>query len=142
MRLGARFEVRDCARQDLLELTRGVRTETRRDVDAGEMDPSCCTAARRGAFEVRAGSRLVGLLQRDDPEKLLRAGELVAVRRDAAKVCGGLTRRLLRDVELGEHKNIGVAQRTQCVRVLERDDRQARFAETAKELRAHVVRAP
>src|SRR5207245_10191677 len=73
MRLGARVEVRARARENLLELTRGLRAESRRDIDAGEVDPRRRPAARRGAFEVRTGGGLVGLLKRDDPKKLLRA---------------------------------------------------------------------
>ena len=55
---------------------------------------------------------------------------------------GGLPRRALRDVQLGEDQDVGVAKWAQRMRVLERDDRQVRFTDPAEQLRAHVVGAP
>ena len=142
MRLRARFAVAVRLGQDLVELARCLVARSLRDKYSREMDARAGPAVRGGAVEKRPGGGLIGFLQREDSEELLRTPELVAASGDPSQVRSGLPRCLLGDIQLGEHQDVGVTKRAQRMRVLEGHDRKVRFPDPAKELRPHVIGPP
>src|SRR5207237_8047205 len=89
-----------------------------------------------------AGGGGVALSKREDPEELLRSADLLATGGDPPQMRRGLTRHLLGDIQLGKYDDVDIAKWAQRMRMLECDDREIGLTEPAKELGAHVVRAP